>query len=195
MSSFYIELIDDQPLVCLSYFPCCNFLVEILLPPCAGVIWTVLLTTGIMVNPLSSFSVASCCCHIWLTPLFPPIFSFEGSVSCSTLKGLCPKWCSSLSWSLAILCFYLNEQIKSKTKRHMLLDCNPAGSDFSYPCLCCSVSFLVSTVSFCYFTMLPYLLSHLCATIIKSFIVPLSGWIVHSLFFSNYIWHTILYLF
>lgn len=99
---------------------------------CARVIWNVLLTTCIMVNPLSSFSVASCCCHIWLTPLFPPIFSFEGSVSCSTLKGLCPKWCCSLSWSLAILCFYLNEQIKSKTKRHMLLDCNPAGSDFSY---------------------------------------------------------------
>lgn len=60
----------------------------------------------------------------------------------------CPRWCCSLSWSLATLCSYLKEQTKSKTKRHMLLVCNPAGSDFSYSCLCCSLSVLVSTVLF-----------------------------------------------
>lgn len=55
----------------------------------------------------------------------------------------CPRWCCSLSWSLATLCFYLKEQTKTKTKRHMLLVCNPAGSGFSYSCLCCSHSWFL----------------------------------------------------
>ena len=58
----------------------------------------------------------------------------------------CPRWCCSLSWSLATLCSYIKEQTKSKTKRHMLLVCNSAGSAFSYSCFCCSLSFLVSSL-------------------------------------------------
>lgn len=120
-----------------------------------------------LVYPVCSFSMASYFGH---TPhIFPTCILFLGIYFLQYIKRpmkTCPRWCCSLLWSLTTLCSYLKEQ----TKRHMLLVCNPAGSDLSYSFVFAILPFLVSTVFvlFSYFTLFPFLLSYLGTIIIKS---------------------------
>lgn len=157
-SSFYIELIDGQALVCSSYFPC---FMKFFCVDCARVIWNVLLTTCILSQSTNwaHFPLLPVAVKFASLPL-PTHILFLGFCFMQYIKRpmeTCPRWCPSLSWSLATLCSYLKEQTKSKTKTPLLI-CNPAGSDFSYPCLCCSLSYLVSTL----FLFVTSLCSHIC---------------------------------
>lgn len=145
----------------LGVFVVFSLLYEILWPLCARVVWNFLAyhLYPLAVCPRACFLLLPVAVSFASLPL-PHSLSFLGFCFLQYIKRpmkTCRRWCCSLSWSLTTLCSSLKEQTKSKTKRHVLLVCNPAGSDFSYSCLCSSLSFLVSTLSF-----LASLCSHFC---------------------------------